>query len=72
MRSQRNHTRRLVLGLAAFLFVFTLAACGDSNFVTNTDDEATSAELTDLAARLSTELSLTTEQATETVVASCP
>ena len=65
MTSQRNHTRRLALGLAAFLFIATLAACGDSNFVTNTADEATSTELTDLAARLSTDLSLTTEQANQ-------
>ena len=62
MTSQRKHTRLLALGLAAFLFVFTLAACGDSNFVTNTDDEATSTELTDLAARLSTDLGLSIEQ----------
>ncbi len=65
MTSQRKPARLLALGLAAFLFVFTLAACGDSNFVTNTDDEATSTELTDLAARLSTDLSLSTEQANE-------
>ena len=62
MTSQRKHTRLAALGLAAFLFVFTLAACGDSNFVTNTDDEATSTELSELAARLSTDLSLSTEQ----------
>ena len=65
MTSQRKHIRLATLGLVAFLFVFTLAACGDSNFVTNTDDEATPAELSDLAARLSTDLSLSTEQINE-------
>ena len=62
MTLQRKHIRLAALGLAAFLFVFTLAACGDANFVTNTDDEATPAELSELAARLSTDLSLSTEQ----------
>ncbi len=67
MTSQRKHSRlaTLALGVFIFLFVVTLAACGDSNFVTNTDDEATPAELGELAARLSTELSLSTEQINE-------
>lgn len=58
MNVPRKYTRLL----APFLFIFILAACGDSNFVTNTDDEATPAELNDLAARLSTDLGLSTEQ----------
>ena len=50
------------LALAAFLLVFTVAAC-DSDPSALVDEEATSAELTDLAARLSTDLDLSTEQA---------
>lgn len=52
----------LVLTLAAFLLAVTLAACGDANLVTSTDDEATAAELSELAARLATDLDLSTEQ----------
>ena len=50
------------LALAAFFFVFTFAAC-DSDPSALVDEEATATELTDLAARLSTDLDLSTEQA---------
>ena len=50
------------LALAAFLLAFTFAAC-DSDPSALVDEEATSAELTDLAARLSTDLNLSTQQA---------
>ncbi len=56
--------RTRFLALAAFLFVFAFAAC-DSSPSALLDEEATSAELTDLAARLSTDLGLSTEQAQE-------
>ena len=59
-----NTKRTRFLALAAFLFAFTFAAC-DSSPSAIADEEATSAELSDLAARLSTDLDLSTEQAQE-------
>ncbi|MCH8960014.1 MAG: hypothetical protein IH820_01470 [Bacteroidetes bacterium] len=56
--------RTRFLALAAFLFVFAFAAC-DSSPSAIADEEATSAELSDLSARLSTDLGLSTEQAQE-------
>ena len=59
-----NAKRTRFLALGAFLFAFAFAAC-DSSPSAIADEEATSAELSDLAARLSTDLGLSTEQAQE-------
>lgn len=54
--------RTRFLALAAFLLAFTVAAC-DSDPSALADEEATATERNDLAARLSTDLGLSTEQA---------
>ncbi|MFQ5569219.1 MAG: hypothetical protein ACE5G0_06065 [Rhodothermales bacterium] len=62
MKTRTRISGGRALGLAAFLFVFTIAAC-DSNPSGLQEDTPDTAELSDLAARLTTNLNLSAEHA---------